>query len=91
MENMREEVFDAIVSYYDLDFSLVKDVLYYIYHTTRDVDMKIKIEDWFYENGWCVNCNSELVLEEFEEIHTELEGNPIEHYHTLLCPYCDLK
>lgn len=93
VENMCWEVIDCIVDAYKDDgeegTELVKDILRYLYETTTDNKLKFKIEEWFDEEHYCVDCGSKLELYEYQETHTELDGNPIEYLSEYICPLCD--
>lgn len=88
MENMRYEVYDSIITYSDNE-ETVKDILFYLYHTTKDNKLQNIIEDWFYDNEFCVDCGEKLKRIDIEERHTELFGSPIEHLIDFCCPNCD--
>lgn len=89
MENMAYEVVDAIECFYEEDKELVKDCLFYLYHTTTDNKIKSKIEKWFDNNSYCIECGSELKRFDWEEVHDELEDCPRECFISFECPYCD--
>ena len=89
MENMSIEIVEAIKDYYEDDKDLIANCLFYMYHTTNDSLFKLRIEDEMYSLGYCIDCNSELLTYEWEEIHWELDDNYSETFHAKLCPICD--
>lgn len=93
MENYAFETVEAISDYYRKDGKdgkeLTKDILFYLYHTTTDDQLKQKIVEWFNEENYCIECGTELLSYEWSETHTELDDNSIEWFTYWLCPICD--
>lgn len=90
VENMSWEILDLITEEFYDDKSLVKDCLYYLYHTISDKKMKEQIEDWFKMNCYCLVCGNKLKTYQYDETHSELEYDNIEHCFVELCPLCDM-
>lgn len=80
-----------VVSYlsdYVKDDEELRNILFYLYHTTKDEPLKTYIEDAFEQKHWCVHCGSELSRYEWNEIHNELEYDNVEHCVTWICNNC---
>lgn len=88
MENMEYEIVKAIESTYKDDKDLIKDCLYYLNKVCNSTILNRAIEDWFDENEYCIHCGCKLETKMYEEIHTELDGNPTETIQEIFCPYC---
>lgn len=93
MENFALEIVETINEHYYNDGTegkeLIKDMLFYLYHTTNDDKMKQTILDWFNEEQYCIECGENLQPYEYCETHTELEYNNKEWFTVWLCPVCD--
>lgn len=93
MEDFSIEVIETITEHYGNDGKegkeLIKDMLFYLYHTTTSDTLKKRIVQWFNAENYCISCGTELQAYEWCEIHDELEGNPREWFTTYLCPICD--
>jgi hypothetical protein len=93
MENFSSEIVETITEYYANDGKdgkeLTKDILLYLYHTTTDDRLKLRILEWFNKENYCIECGMKLQAYDWCEIHDELEGNPREWFTTWLCPICD--
>lgn len=90
------EVIDALTEYYNYyntkseeNIEAFKEVLLYLYNTSTDNKLKIKILDWFEENHYCINCGEKLSSYEYRERHDELDGDYYEYFDAYLCPNCD--
>lgn len=91
MENMSSEVVWTISDHYVDDGEegkeLVKDILFFLYHTTTDRTLKMKIEDWFEKEEYCVDCGCKLKMFEYDEWHSEVSC--YEQISEMRCPNCD--
>lgn len=91
MENMSFEVVSTISEHYSDDGKegkeLVKDILFYLYYITTDKKLKNRIEDWFDEEEYCIDCGEKLVPYEYNEWHSEVHA--YETMCELVCPNCD--
>lgn len=84
------ELLEALVEQYESnDIEILAEILHWLYHNTTNYQLQNAITDYMDEYGYCVECGEKLVLYEGSETHTELDGNPIEHYSLLMCPKCD--
>lgn len=94
-ENMSWEILDAIKDTYYSNTKnskeLIRDCLLYLKEINNSNDKKLdyQIEDWLKENNFCINCGEELQAYDWYERHTELDGNIVENFTTMYCPYCD--
>lgn len=93
MEDFSMEVVETITEYYAKDGlegkELIKDILFYLYHTTTSDKLQQKILEWFNTENYCIKCGTKLQTYDWYETHTELEGEPKEHFTFYLCPICD--
>lgn len=93
MENFALEIVETINEHYYRDGTdgeeLIKDMLFYLYHTTNDDKMKQTILDWFEKEQYCIECGEKLQPYEYCETHTELKYNNKEWFTAWLCPVCD--
>ena len=93
MENFALEIVETINEHYHRDGAdgkeLIKDMLFYLYHTTNDDKMKQVILDWFNEEQYCIECGEKLQPYDYCEAHTEFEYNNKEWFTAWLCPVCD--
>lgn len=96
VENMSWEILDAIYSAYGDNTEDGKKLLMacmsYLYNLNNHKDKKLdsQLDEIATEMGYCVRCGNKLVTEEWDEIHNELDDNPIEHFSEEFCPLCDL-
>lgn len=88
MENMENEVFEAVELSYKLDITLIRDCLFYLYKTTTDDKLAKRILRWFNDNNFCIECGSEMVEYNWKHLHTELDGGEYEDMITMDCPIC---
>lgn len=93
MENFGLEIVETINEHYYRDGiegkELIKDMLFYLYHTTNDNKLKEVILDWFNEEQYCIECGEKLQPYEYCEVHDELAYNNREWLTEWLCPVCD--
>ena len=94
MENFALEIVETINEHYYRDGTegkeLIKDMLFYLYHTTNDDKLKEAILDRFNEEQYCIECGAKLRPYDYCETHTELEYNNKEWFTEWLCPVCDI-
>ena len=68
---MNCEVVSTITDYYAKDGEegkeLIKDILFYLYHTTTDHKLMANIVEWFNEENYCIQCGSKLTYYEWKE------------------------
>lgn len=88
---MSVEVVSTITEHYANDGEegkeLIKDILFYLYHTTKDAKLMRQIEDWFEEEEYCVNCGEKLTVYQYDEWHSEI--GCYEPMCELICTNCD--
>lgn len=93
MEDFSTEIIECITEDYKDDEDLIVGMLMYLYKgcnfDKRMKPLRMKILDWFEENNYCIQCGSKFEVITYEEVHTELDGNPIEYINELVCPVCD--
>ena len=89
MENFSTEIISVLEEDFSDDEELIKDMLFYLYHTTTDDNMQSQIVDWFNSNGYCIECGTKLITYTWDEIHTELEYDNREPMLAQFCPICD--
>ena len=79
MEKFALEIVETINEHYYRDGTdgkeLIKDMLFYLYHTTNDDKMKQVILDWFNKEQYCIECGAKL--------------QPYDYCEAWLCPVCD--
>lgn len=92
MENMAFETVEAITEYFNDDSEesreLVKDILFYLYHTTTDTKLMSNIEDWFEEEQYCLVCGGRMALSSYQE-YREGFGGCYETIYETFCENCD--
>lgn len=88
-ENFATEVISLITETFEDDEQLMIDILRYLYKTSEDDCMILQIIEVFGEYEYCINCGSKLHYYEWDEIHSELDYNNIEHCGAMMCPNCD--
>ena len=89
MDNMADEILDAICDTYKDDKDMIASCARFLYCKTHDetlIDKCVKVID---KLGYCLACGTKMVSYEYEERHDELEGNNVETNSAMFCPICD--
>lgn len=93
--NMTPEIIEAIQEHYKNDPDIAADCYLCLTNVCDNWELGTSFaraaEDTLQEMGRCTQCGSPLQYITYDEIHTELEGNPKERMTKLYCPNCDMK
>lgn len=89
IENMSDEVLDAILDVYKDDKELVISCLMFLYYTTTNEKLQSNIVEILSDMNYCIECGSKMINYEWEEAHDELEGSYKEEFSASFCPNCD--
>lgn len=89
MEKYHNEVVQTLVETYSDDKQLLGDILFYLYQSSTDMNLKGAIVEVMNDLGRCISCGSELISYEFTETHTELDNNNEEEFVAHLCCNCN--
>ena len=90
MESFADEIILAVYDKYvdSFDEKEMMDILYYLYHTTTDDNMKRQIIDIFNEKNYCIECGNKMEKYQWSEPHDETDPTSYEEYTVWDCPYC---
>lgn len=83
------EVLEAIAEYFKDDPEIAVDCYLYLASNLTDAREQDNARTAIEQMHRCPKCGLELVPYEWDEVHTELEGSPKEHFCNYLCPECD--
>lgn len=89
IENMSNELLDAILDTYKDDKELIATILFFLYHTSDDNRLRQNIATLMEDMDKCISCNSDVLTYKFQEVHSELDNNDVETFVTKLCSHCD--
>ena len=89
MEKYHNEIVQTLVETYSDDKQLLSDILFYLYQSSSDVNLKYAIAEVMTDINRCVKCGGGLISYEFTEIHSELDNNDKEEFIVHLCPNCN--
>lgn len=91
MENMSEEIIEAISNYFEGDEDTISDCMLYLSNLTQHSICQItnKAMEKLDEMNRCVNCGTPLEIIHYKEYHLEI--NTVEQMAEIYCPYCDIR
>lgn len=83
------DIVEAIEYKYGNDIDTVVEILMDLKENIDNQKYEYYIEEELESLGYCSDCGTKLEIIETQEVHTELDGNPIEYLYEPKCPNCD--